>query len=61
MGTDSTWKYLKLVDSMPQRIEECIDNNDIKIVKNKNLSAEIGHQFYKFNDKFVFNFTIIKM
>ena len=34
---------------------------DIKIVKNKNLSAEIGHQFYKFNDKFVFNFTIIKI
>ena len=34
---------------------------DIKIVKNKNLSAEIGHQFYKFNDKFGFHFTIMKI
>ena len=34
---------------------------DIKIVKNKILSAEIGHQFYKFNGKFVLNFTIIKI
>jgi len=38
-------KYLKLVDSMPQRVEKCIANNvgqqDIKVVKNKNDSSGI--------------------